>query len=90
MGIFGQANLQSNEPLVKWAVPHTGGKMLVFNFFLTGDAYRDLQFAFSVPHNSISKFVPEVCEALYDCLKDDHLKVTSQSLVWFTVFTMRL
>ena len=30
----------------------------------TGDSYHSLMYGFRVPHNTISKFVPEVCEAI--------------------------
>ena len=32
----------------------------------TGNDYRDLEYTFRVPHNTISLFVPEVTKAIVD------------------------
>lgn len=42
---------------------------------LSGDSYVSLQYLFRVFKQSISKTVPEVCEAIIDILKD-YVKVS--------------
>ncbi|XP_041464135.1 putative nuclease HARBI1 [Lytechinus variegatus] len=44
---------------------------ITLRFLATGSSYHDLAFAFRVPHNTISLFVPEVCQAIYDEYEDE-------------------
>jgi hypothetical protein len=37
-------------------------------FMATGNSYRTLQYFFRVSKASISNFIPEVCDAIYDSL----------------------
>ena len=37
---------------------------ITLRHFATGESYHSLMYGFRVPHNIISKFVPEVCEAI--------------------------
>lgn len=43
-------------------------------FLASGNSYAGMQYLFRIPKNSISKFVPEVLDAIYDALSD-YLKV---------------
>lgn len=44
---------------------------VTLRYLATGSSYRDLAFAFRVPHNTISKFVPEVCAAIFEEYQDE-------------------
>ena len=48
-------------------------KEFLFNF--SGNSYVSLQFHFRVKNNTICEIVPETCQAIYDVLKNDYLKV---------------
>ena len=37
---------------------------ITMRYLASGDSYHSLMYAFRVPHNTISKFIPEVCEAI--------------------------
>jgi transposase len=39
-------------------------------FMATGNSYRNLQYFFRVSKASISNFIPEVCDAIYDSLRE--------------------
>ena len=45
--------------------------------FKTGDSYASLALTFRIPQCTISHFIPEVCSAIFDKLKEDYLQVTS-------------
>lgn len=40
------------------------------NFLATGNNYRSLQHFFRVSKPAISNFIPEVCDAIYDSLRE--------------------
>ena len=44
---------------------------ITLRFLATGISYHDLAFAFRVPHNTISLFVPEVCHAIFMEYQDE-------------------
>lgn len=45
--------------------------------FNVGDSYQSLSFLFRIPPTTISRIVPEVCQALFEELKCDYLKVSN-------------
>ena len=54
-------------PNIKLAAP--------LKFLSTGANYAELQHIFRINQSTISKFIPEVCEAIYTRLKDIYLKI---------------
>ena len=58
---------ESLSPRIKLAV--------TIRFLATGACYTDLQHLFRIHKSTLSKIIPEVCEAIYTELKDKYLKV---------------
>lgn len=50
---------------------------LTLRYLATGETFSSLQYIFRIPKSTISGFVCDVCEAIYNVLKKDHLKVFS-------------
>ena len=48
---------------------------ITIRFLATGNNYRDLSSAYREHNSTIGKFVPEVCDAIYEELTDKYLKV---------------
>ena len=46
-------------------------------YLSTGSNYADLQHLFRIHKSTLSKFIPEVCEAIFRRLKDNYLQVSS-------------
>ena len=44
---------------------------ITMKFLASGASYKDLMYSFRVSVASISKFVPEVCQAIYDALHEE-------------------
>lgn len=58
------------------AIPVRERLAVTLRFLASGDSYQSLSYLFKMSKQSISNIVPEVCEALIDCLKD-HMKVST-------------
>lgn len=48
---------------------------VTIRFLATGASYDDLSCQYRVHKSTICRFIPEVCEVLYERLKNDYLKV---------------
>ena len=48
---------------------------IIICYLAIGSIFTDLQYQFRVHKITISKFIPEVCEVLYEALKDKYMKV---------------
>nr|XP_022910412.1 uncharacterized protein LOC111421479 [Onthophagus taurus] len=53
---------------------------VTLRYLATGDSFASLQYLYRVPKCTISNFISEVCQAIYDALKD--IKVTSSEQKW--------
>lgn len=43
---------------------------VTLRYLASGDYFTSLQYLYRVPKCTISKFLPEVCQAIYDALED--------------------
>ncbi|XP_037821853.1 uncharacterized protein LOC119610629, partial [Lucilia sericata] len=48
---------------------------VTLRYLATGESFRSLQFVFRIPFNTISVIVPGVCNAIYNVLQPEYLKV---------------
>ena len=68
-------DIQGDDTTLREAIPASLKLAATIRFLATGCTYTQLQYPFRVHKSTLSKFIPEVCEALYNKLKDKHLKV---------------
>ncbi len=62
------------------------GKLAVtLRFLATGESYQSLKYQFRIHNSTISLFVPKVCEAIYEVLKDDYFSVPSSENEWLAL-----
>ena len=52
----------------------------IHTYEFSGDASCSLQYLFRIPPCTIGRIVPEVCQAIYDNLKEEYLKVCVKSI----------
>ncbi|KAF0719685.1 protein ANTAGONIST OF LIKE HETEROCHROMATIN PROTEIN 1-like [Aphis craccivora] len=56
-----------NTPM-RNAIPSNTKLEITLRYFASGDSLMTLEYLFRVPHNTISKFLPEVLKAIYNAL----------------------
>ncbi|XP_034039667.1 putative nuclease HARBI1 [Thalassophryne amazonica] len=55
---------------------------ITLRFLATGNSYKSLQYGFRVAHNTISVFVPQVCQAIIEELSDEVLMCPDTAEGW--------
>ena len=55
---------------------------ITMRYLASGDSYHSLMYAFRVPHNTISKFIPEVCEAITQEYSSEVIACPTKSEEW--------
>lgn len=67
--------IQKQDTTMRKAISAQERLLLTLRYLATGDSYRSLMFLFRIPANTISTIIPEVCDAIFNVLKDDFMKV---------------
>ena len=57
------------------AIPASIKLAITIKFLATGMSYSELAYQFRVHKSTIAKFVPEICEVIYNRLKEDYMKI---------------
>jgi len=55
---------------------------ITLRFLATGNSYRSLAFDFRVAHNTISLFIPEVCDAITEEYREQQLSTPTTEAEW--------
>ena len=59
--------------------------MLFLRFLATGESYESLQYQLRIHRTTIGRFVPLICKAIYNCLKEKYLKMLRTKDKWKSV-----
>ena len=54
--------------------------MATLRYLATGDSYQDLKFSTCISAQALSNIIPETCNAIYDALSAEYLKVRTSML----------
>ncbi|XP_058830369.1 putative nuclease HARBI1 [Topomyia yanbarensis] len=81
--------LELTAPLIRksdtqmWKVFPTGERLaLTMRYLATGESFTSLQYLFRIPQTTISRIIPEVCEAIFSVLKSTYMPVPSTEAEW--------
>ena len=55
---------------------------VTLHFLASGQTYTRQRYAFRMSVSAITEFIPEVCQALYDVLKEEYMSVPSSRSQW--------
>uniref|UniRef100_A0A336LXM2 CSON004584 protein n=1 Tax=Culicoides sonorensis TaxID=179676 RepID=A0A336LXM2_CULSO len=58
---------------------------LTLRYLATGESFSSLQYIFRIPQSTISSIIPEVCDAIYQVLKDEYLKCATTENEWISI-----
>ncbi|KAJ8913272.1 hypothetical protein NQ315_012890 [Exocentrus adspersus] len=58
---------------------------VTLRFLATGESYRSLMYSFRIAESTISLFIPVVCRAIYDVLKEKYLKTLTTVADWLMI-----
>lgn len=81
--------IQKEDTFFRKAIPARTKLEIVLRFLATGNSFTCLQYLFRVPKNTISTFVPDVCDAIYTALKE-FIKVSTTFLTLFSPKSIQL
>jgi len=75
------SRIQKSDTILREAIPAKIKLQVTLSFLATGNSHRNLQQSFRVSKAAITKFVPEVCDAIYEHLQD-FLQVKTKVLLY--------
>ncbi|XP_072375196.1 uncharacterized protein [Diabrotica undecimpunctata] len=59
--------------------------IITLRYLATGESFRSLMYNYRVSESAISLFIPIVCEAIYEALKNEYLKVPRTTAEWLEI-----
>ena len=65
------------DTVMRDAVPGKVKLAATIRYLVTGVTYSDLQYTFRIHKSTLSRIIPEVCDAIYARFKEDYFKVTT-------------
>ena len=58
---------------------------LISRFLATGESFQSLMYQYRVSDKTISKYIPEVADAIFNVLKDEYLKFPQSKQKWLEI-----
>lgn len=75
--------IEKQNTIFREAIPPSERLMVTLRYLATGDSFMSLSYFFRISQPCITKIIPETCEAIFQSLKDQHLKVLFEISVDF-------
>lgn len=72
-----EPKIKKADTVMRQSIPPGERLAITLRFLATRESFKSLQYIFRVPQSTISKMIPEVCDAIYQELKKDFLKVST-------------
>lgn len=67
--------IERQDTVMRSAIPAKAKLIISLRFLATGESFTSLAFQARISKQAISKFVPEICDAIYDALREEFLRV---------------
>lgn len=67
------------------AIPPAERLALTLRYLATGESFTSLHFQFRMGKSTVAEIIPEVCQAIFECLKEKYLVTPSTPEQWRAV-----
>ena len=74
--------IEKKNTVIRDAITVHDRLCVTLRLLASGCSYQDLMYSFRITVSSISKIIPEVCEALYNLLRNEYLQTPSSNQHW--------
>ena len=75
-------HISKQDTHLRLAIPPGERLALILRYVTTGESYKSLHYQFRMGTSTISIIVPDVCKAIFTCLKDQYLKTPMSADEW--------
>lgn len=69
--------IKKEDTIMRNAISPGERLAVTLRFLATGDSFMSLQYLFRIPQSTISRIIPDVCDAIYKVLMPEFMKVIS-------------
>lgn len=77
---------QKRDTNMREAIPPEERLAVTLRFLATGESFTSLQYQFRISQTTLSSIIiPEVCDAIYTVLKEDHFQCPQSSEEWLAI-----
>ena len=73
-------HIEKEDTHLRESIPPGARLEATLRFLAAGGSYASLQYATRISKQSLGRIIPETCEAIYNVLKEDYLKVRLNSV----------
>lgn len=77
-----ELHITKNDTVMREAISAHDKLSISLRFLASGETYRNLMYSTRVHESTIAQFVPVICTAIYEVLKDEYMKVPSTTEAW--------
>lgn len=81
--------MQKKDTILRDALSAQIKLQITLRYLATGDSLGTLSVLYRVPKNTISQFIPNVCEAIYDSLQN-HIQVSLKKNIYIDTYALIL
>ena len=72
--------IQRQDTNMREAISSSERLSITLRYLATGDSYHSLEYLYRIPVSTLSGLIQETCQAIYDSLKEDYMKVIKYSI----------
>lgn len=77
-----QELISKQDTRLRKAIPPAERLALTLRYLATGESFASLHFQFRMGKSTIAKVIPEVCLAIFQCLKSQYMRTPSSEEEW--------